>query len=346
MNLTELKQDFYKRYSSSDNFLSYSRAGLLCSLLGDISLRHCPSLSCSLSMHVQVYGRKINGEIIKLQTTKSNTCIVFHPGNNIPSQHRSLFEMIERLYRFGIHGAELIFDVSVPDFFNYGKELNTAIFNTLSKIYAISPPIEICSTYNTSPYYALNTLKKGYCTSTPDNRLIPLPLTGFKIAVIQDIQPNKSNREKQLEKGFNILKRIYPHIKSFADISPDQLEYSKNAIRDKTLLNYLRHIVDENERIQAAAADLKKCSIKSLVNQMNLSEQSIEKLWNPKKQHIFLAKKSLTIDGVLCARIWKNGITAIVSEDNLDYFTDVISYDFENFSGYRPHICIADTFGD
>lgn len=346
MNLTELKQDFYKRFDTSGNFLTYSRAGLLCSLLGDISIRRCPALSCSLSMRVQVYGRRLEGDVVKLQTTKSNTCIVFHYGSRIPSQYKNLFEMLDRMHSYGVRGAELIFDCSVPDFFSSDIELKTAVFHTLSKIYDIAPPIDICSSDNPAPYAAIAGAKKGYCIVMPENRSLPLPLTGYKLLTVQCAKADKTPREKYIEKGFNALKRIYPHIHSFSDISPELLEYSKNAVRDKTALNYMRHIADENERIKYAAEELKKCSLQALISQMNLSEQSMEKLWNPEKQHVFLAQKAASTHGVMCARIWKNGIIAIVNEDEIDYAADTIAYDFENIAGYKPYICIADSFGD
>lgn len=346
MDLIELKQDFYKRFNTSGNFLTYSRAGLLCSLLGDISIKRCPALTCSLSMRVQAYGRRIDGDVIKLQTTKSNTCIVFHPGGRLPSQHRDLFEMIDRMYNYGVRGAELIFDSSVPDFFSFGKELKIAVFNTLSKIYGVTPPVDICGNDNPAPYQAIAEAKKGYCISIPGNRSLPLPLTGYKLMAVQCEKIDKVPRGKYIEKGFNNLKRIYPHIRSFSDISPELLEYSRKAVRDKTALNYMRHMADENERIKYAAEGLKKCDINALAVQMNLSEESMEKLWTPEKEYVFLARKALSTVGILCARIWKNGIIAIVNEDEIDYASEAIAYDFENIAGYKPYICIADSFGD
>jgi hypothetical protein len=346
LNLAELKQDFYKRYSTSEHFLTYSRAGLLCSLLGDISIKRCPALTCALSMRVQVYGRRIDGDVIKLQSTKSNTCIHFHHGSRLPSRHQALFEMIDKLYNYGVRGAELIFDSSVPDFFNFGKELKIAVFNTLTKLYDVAPPIEICANGDTAPYHAIFEAKKGYCVKMPEKNRLPLPLSGYKIIAVQSEKSDKTPRTKHIQKAFNSLKQIYPHIHSFADVSPELLESAKSAVKDKTALNYTRHIADDCRRIKSASEGLTACNPRALFDEMNLSEQSIEKLWCPERQHVFLARKAIETDGVMCARIWKNGIIGIVREDSVDYALDEIIYDFENIAGYKPHICIADTFGD
>lgn len=345
MNLTDLKQDFYKRFSASDSFLSYSRMGLLCPLLGDVSIKHSPALTCSLSMKIQVYGRRLGGELIKLQSTKNNLCVIFRFGGQLPSQHTELFEMLDKMRGYGAGGAELFFDSSIPAFFGHERELKAAVFDVMSKIYDIDPPISVCGDYK-PPYSALLDAQKGYCVSEPDGQRMPLPLTGYKLLIIQTQKFDKTPRAKYIEKSYERLKRIYPHIHSLADLSPDRLEYSRSAIRDKTALNYVRHLVDENERIKIASEGLNRCDIQALVNQINQSEQSMEKLWSPEKQHVFLAKMALRSESIICARIWKNGILSIASEENIDETISKLSRDFEAAAGYKPFICVADTFGD
>lgn len=344
MNLTDLKQDFYKRFSASESFLTYSRIGLLCPLLGDASIKRSPLLSCSLSMKVQLYGRRLGGEMIKLQSTKNNLCVVFHFGGRPPSQHTELFEMLEKMHGYGISGAELFFDSSIPNFFSYERELKAAVFDVISRIYNVKIPVSVCG--DKSVYNALLSARKGYCVSEPDNRTLPLPLTGYKFIVMQTENQDKTPRGKSVEKAYERLKRIYPHIHSLADLSPERLEYSRSAIRDKTALNYVRHLVDENERIKIAAQGLERCNIDLLTAQINQSEESIEKLWNPERQHVFLAHKMLRQDNIICAKVWKNGIFAIARDENIDETINKISYDFEVTAGYKPFVCIADSFGN
>ncbi len=345
MNLTDLKQDFYKRFNVSSAFLSYSRMGLLCPLLGEVSIERCPSLACSLSMKVQVYARRLEGDMIKLQSTKNNLCVIFRFGGRLPSQHPSLFEMLDKMHGYGVGGAEIFFDSSIPQFFGCERELKAAVFDVMQKIYNVSVPVSVCGGFS-SPYSALLDLRKGYCISEPEGNRLPLPLTGCKLLIVQTAKTDKTPRARYIEKAYMRLKRIYPHIHSFADLSPDKLEYYRSVIRNKTALNYVRHIVDENERIKAASEGLHKCSINALVSQINMSEQSMEKLWNPDKQHVFLARKTMSIEGVLCARIWKNGIIALISDDDLDNAIRGITREFEAAAGYKPFICVADTFGD
>lgn len=345
LNLTDLKQDFYKRFSVSESFLSYSRTGLLCPLLGYDSFKRAPALTCSLSMKVQVYGRRLEGNMIKLQSTKNNLCIVFGYGGRKPSQHTELFEMLDMLHCYGAGGAELFFDSTIPSFFEYERELKAAVFRLMCNIYNLDVPVSVCGDYKPL-YSALLKSRKGYCISIPGGAQLPLPLTGFKILIVQTQKSDKTPRAKYIAKAYERIKRIYPHIHSFADISPDRLEYVRSAIRDKTALNYVRHIIDENGRIQSSAEGLKKCSPDALAAQMNLSEESIEKLWSPEKAYVFLARLAMSSDGVICARVWKNGIVSIVKEDGVDEAANRITRDFEIYAGEKPYICITDSFGD
>lgn len=344
MNLTDLKQDFYKRFSVSDSFLAYSRMGLLCPLLGDASIKRSPLLSCSLSMRVQLYGRRLGGEMVKLQSTKNNLCVVFHFGGRPPSQHTELFEMLEKMRGYGIGGAELFFDSSIPNFFSCERELKAAVFDAISRIYDVSVPVSVCG--DKSVYNSLINAQKGYCISEPEGRTLPLPLTGYKFIVLQTETQDKTPRAKYVEKAYERLRRIYPHIHSLADLSPERLEYSRSAVRDKTALNYVRHLVDENERIRIASEGLERCNIDLLVSQINQSEESIEKLWNPERQHIFLARKMMKHDNIVCAKVWENGIFAIARDENIDETINKVAYDFEAAAGYKPFVCIADSFGD
>ncbi len=344
MNLTDFKQDFYKRFRPSGDFLAYSRAGLLCPLLGVTSVKRSPSLVCSLSMKVQVYGRKLAGDMIKLQSTKNNLCVVYRYGSRLPPRHTELFEMLERLRAYGAFGAELFFDSSVPAFFDYERELKAAVFGVMTNICGLDVPVSVCGG-DTPLCSALLNAKKNRCVKIPDGSQLPLPLTGLKLLAVQTQTADKTPREKCIEKAYGRLKRIYPHIHSFSDITPDKLEYARNAIRDKTALNYARHIVDENGRIEAAADNSKRRGASALAEQINLSEESIEKLWNPAKEHVFLARRAAKASGALCARVWENGILAIVKEDAADDIANRLTFDFEAAVGQKPYICVADSFG-
>ncbi len=343
LNLAELKEDFYKRFSSSDQFLIYSRMGMPCSLLGDVETEYCPSLSCCLSMRAQVYGRRLNGDAIRFQSSANNDCIVFHPGDVVKKEYRDLFSTVEKMYNYGVRGADLFADCSVPKRLNPDRVIKAAVFDTLSRLYEIVLPTDLCDK-NAKQYEAILSAKKGYAYFRGHN--IPLPLTGYKIMIVQGDKQDKFPRARHIKNGFLSLKKLYPHINSLSDVTTELLESSKKAVHDKETLNLLRHFADENGRIKRAAAGLKKCDLEPLFIEINMSEQSQERLCQLEKQHIFIARIALDTDGVLCARVWKNGIFAIVREEKVDYVIRNINYEFEKKEGCQPHICIADTFGD
>ena len=83
MNLPELKEDFYKRYSSSDNYLHFTSNGILCTLLGHCGIGNAPSLTCTLSMRVRMFARSLDGNMIKIKHADGTETVYAHNNKNL-----------------------------------------------------------------------------------------------------------------------------------------------------------------------------------------------------------------------------------------------------------------------
>lgn len=83
MTLSELKEDFYKRYLPSSNYLHYTANGMLCPLLGYPETEDAPSVSCALSMGVRMFARALGGEVVKVQNNASDKYLIYNFSDNI-----------------------------------------------------------------------------------------------------------------------------------------------------------------------------------------------------------------------------------------------------------------------
>ncbi len=351
MNLTELKQDFYKRFNASDNFLHFTSNGIFCTLLGCTETEYTPSLGCTLSMGVKMFSRRLEGGLISLQENKSNKCFSYIFGSNtenLRGDGNEYVNLFRRLEPLGLKGTQVLFEYSVPEFLPRSE----IFFLTLTQALEKSSGIEL-EPLNTaalaSPDGRLNTYlgilysKKGYCTlvssGTPKN--FPLPLTGCKILSVHCTQRQRT-RSKQINYAFEHVRRLFPHIASISDITPEMLTMAAPNIKSRQALRYMCHLTDENIRIETACAALKHCNSNELFRQIKLSQASMERYWDLDNEHIFLANCCKPLEGIKAVRSWENGIVVIADENMIDHIINIVRSEFVNNIGYQPSFCISD----
>lgn len=350
MNRTELKNDFYKRFSSSPQSLVFSKTGLLCTLLGHSEIKYSEFLSCTLSMCVQAMGRRLDGGTVKLENTKVGVCTVFRL-NDLMSEKKSLYDIMLKFSSIPPFGAELLYDSTIPQCFYPHDAIRITVLNTLLKLASAEQSIEnkalICAGGgNPAPYAAMLASKKGWCNSTlgTQSETLPFPLTGYKLLAVQTSARRSGHRAAAVENGFKTLRLIYPHIVSMNDLTFDMLDYAKSHIKHSEM-NYIRHIVSENERIKSAKTFLKGCRIREFADVVNSSQRSIERLWGCTIEQVFLADTIMQTGYCLCARQWENGIIAIVQEESIDHIINIMRRAFSSNYGFEPDFCVADTCG-
>lgn len=351
MNLTELKQDFYKRFNASDNFLHFTSNGILCTLLGCTETEYTPSLGCTLSMGVKMFSRRLNGELISIQENTSNQCLSYIFGANTEhfhGQNRDCVRLLKQLEAYGLRGTQILFEYSVPEFLPRREVFFLTLTEALFKTSDIeleplkTAAIASCGD-NISNYLGILYSKKGYCTlvSSGIPRSFPLPLTGCKILSIHCTQRQRS-RSKQIHYAFEHVRRLFPHVTAIADVTPEMLTMTAPHIKSRQALRYMCHLVDENSRIESAIAGLKHCDAGELFRQMQLSQASMERYWDLEREHIFLADCCKALEGVHAVRAWKDGVAAIADENMIDYIIDIVRREFEGNIGYQPSFCVSD----
>lgn len=350
MNRTELQKDFYKRFSVSSNNLVFSKSGLLCTLLGHSEIKQSEFISCTLSMCVQAAGRRLDSSSIKLENTQSGIYTIIHL-NDCFSGKKTLYDIM-RLFNYPRpFGAEILYDITIPQCFSHHASMRVTILNTLLKLARtenteMQKAIICAGDRNPAPYAAILSAKKGWCTLVKDaqTKSLPFPLTGYKLLSVQTNARHDKDRTAAVEKSFNILHRIYPHVSNMNDLTFDMLDYAKSSLKAANV-GYMRHIISENDRIAAAKSSLKACRINEFAEIMNSSQRSIERLWGCSEEELFLVNTILETNACLCARQWKNGIISIIEEDSIDYIINILRRTFSANFGYDPVFCVSSTCG-
>ena len=351
LNLPELKSAFYKRYNASDKFLHFTSNGILCTLLGHCGIEGAPSLTCTLSMRVQMFARALDGNMIKLQSSEENDCFVYifgTPAEIFRGTDRETVNLIKTLESRSLRGAQILYDSTIPEFLPKKEALSVSLIQSLMKVSgieanALETAALAANTAYVAPYLASVCARSGYCTllssGVPKN--YPLPLSGYKILSAHCTEKEK-DRSKPIKSAFEAIRRIYPHTGSIADITPKMFNSVSSALRDQTALRYMYHLINENTRIDAATTALRRCDTRTLFREMNNSQKSMERFWDIGSEHIFLARCARGLDGVAAVRCWKNGIIAVTEEDKVDYAIGMISHKFESNIGYRPTFCVSE----
>ena len=351
MNLPELKEDFYKRYSSSDNYLHFTSNGILCTLLGHCGIENAPSLTCTLSMRVRMFARALNGNMIKIQSSTENKCFVYifgTPPELFRGADKETVNLIRMLDNHKIKGAQILYDSTIPEFLSKKEAFSVSLIQSLMKVSSIeadaleTAALSACSR-PAAPYLATTAAKSGYCTllSSGIPKNYPLPLTGYKILSAHCTESER-DRSVHIRTAFSSIRRMYPHISSITDITPKMFNSAKSAIKDKTALRYMYHLINETARIAAVTAALRRCDTRTLFREMNNSQKSMERFWDIGSEHLFLAHCAERLDGVAAVRFWKNGIIVIIEEDKIDHAINMIRHEFESNIGYQPTFCVSE----
>lgn len=353
MNFLTLKEDFYKRYQPSAKFLHYTSYGALCTLLGHTDIPTAPSLCCTLSMKVEMFARKSGGNYVKIENTTTDKCLQYPFGMStdlFKGKTKFFAELIHALENSGLKGTEILYNNTIPNFISSKHAFSATLIKSLMKISDIDlDPLEtaaICALGNDlTPYLAVLSSRKGYCTlmNKGEPKTLPLPLSGYKILTAHCTE-SLSNHSKLIKYAMSEIRRLYPHVNSISDLTPEMLNTAKSNLKSNKAIRYMYHLSTENTRIKTVSDALKRCDIKTLFREINNSEQSMERFWNVGTEHRFLASTARKTDGIAAARCQDNGITAIAEEDKVDYAINMIKSDFENTIGYKPTFCVCDTF--
>jgi len=115
------------------------------------------------------------------------------------------------------------------------------------------------------------------------------------------------NRRRQCEQACAVLNNKYPQVEALRDADESMLESVKGQM-DSVLFRRARHVIDENNRVRAAAEALSRNTIAEFGRLMNESHRSARDLYQIScEQTDFLAEQICACEGVYGARLSGGG---------------------------------------
>ena len=188
------------------------------------------------------------------------------------------------------------------------------------------------------------------CT-TLATELVPLDERSAKIVICdtrlkrQLVNSAYNSRRKECEEAFAILKRHFPEVKTYKDISIPMFRAYAHDLPDP-LVKRARHVVTENARVAGAARLLKKGDLISFGALMDASHDSLRNDFEVScKELDVLVGIARESEGVYGSRMTGAGFggcaVALVRPDCVKSFTARISEDYKADTGAEPGIYIV-----
>ncbi len=175
-----------------------------------------------------------------------------------------------------------------------------------------------------------NTAVKLNC-DTLDYEYAPLELGDYRFVVmntnkVRRLADSKYNeRRGQCEEALKILQDSGLKITALCQLTPDEWEKSKDAIRDEILLKRAKHCIYENQRVKDAVEVLKNKNLMELGKLLNASHKSLKEDYEVTGLELdTLAETAQKQEGCLGARMTGAGFggcaIALVHKDCVDDF--------------------------
>lgn len=171
----------------------------------------------------------------------------------------------------------------------------------------------------------------------------PLVLDGAKIVVTNSnvkhslVNSAYNERRSECEKALEELQTVID-IKGLGDLTEDQYETHKSAIKDEVRVRRAKHAVYENQRTIRAVEALRKNDLKLFGELMNASHVSLRDDYEVSCAEIdVLVEEAWKIDGVIGSRITGGGFggctVSIVRDETVDIFKKKIGAAYQERVG-------------
>ncbi len=348
MNASELKSHFYKRFTGENGRMTFAETGLPCSLLGYMNTEHMPSVGCAMSMGVKAAARKIGSGTVVITTTETDICRVYDIEASSGGDRISVF--LNRAKYYGISGTQLLCDSSVPECFDSGTAYTASAAKALLELSKRGMPrpeecAALCAQRGLmNEYLTAFACRRGYgvYADTGSAKLVPLPMTGLKFIIAAARKNVPPVNAGTISRAYMLIKELYPHITSFSDVSAQMLDIAAPRLRPKEIRLCAGHLSEECRRVSEGVRALTRCDIRAFAEIMSRSYYSQRRLCSGNDERIYLTDMLLREDAVLGARMFEQGIAAIVDESRCDEVMRSVGFAYESEFGAMPIFCVAD----
>lgn len=189
-------------------------------------------------------------------------------------------------------------------------------------------------------------------TATLNFEYAPIKLNGAKIVVTNSLVKHSlvtSAYNDRRNESAAALKALQSVIKceTLGDLTEEQFEANKDAIKDETAKKRGKHAVYENQRTIKAVEALKKGDLDTFGKLMNASHVSLRDDYETSCPECdVLAETAWTIPGVIGSRITGGGFggctVSIVKDEAVDTFKETLTKAYETKVGKTPEFYVVE----
>lgn len=180
----------------------------------------------------------------------------------------------------------------------------------------------------------------------------PLVLEGAKIVVTNSkvkhslVDSKYNERRSECEKALEELQTVVD-IKGLGDLTEEQFEENKAAIKDEIRQKRAKHAVYENQRTVRAVEALKQNDVKLFGELMNASHVSLRDDYEVSCEEIdVLVEEAWKIDGVIGSRITGGGFggctVSIVKDEAVEEFQEKVGAAYEARVGKKADFYVVE----
>ncbi|MBD5520766.1 MAG: galactokinase [Lachnospiraceae bacterium] len=180
----------------------------------------------------------------------------------------------------------------------------------------------------------------------------PLVLEGAKIVVTNSNVKHKltdssyNTRRNECETALEELKTVVD-IKELGDLSEEEFEANKSAIKDEVRVKRAKHAVYENQRTIKAVAALKQNDVKLFGELMNLSHISLRDDYQVSCEEVdVLVEEAWKIPGVIGSRITGAGfggcMVSIVKDEAVEEFKEKLGAIYKERVGKQADFYVVE----
>lgn len=172
---------------------------------------------------------------------------------------------------------------------------------------------------------------------------VPLKLDGYKLLLLNTNVKHKlsssayNTRRQQCEQGVAWVKEHVPAVKALRDVTTAMLD-SYVLPKDQLIYQRCKYVVDENNRLLQACADLKKGDVQALGEKMFATHEGLSKAYEVScKELDFLVDHVKDNKAVLGARMMGGGFGGctinIVKESAIEKLVETLAPAYKNATG-------------
>lgn len=188
-------------------------------------------------------------------------------------------------------------------------------------------------------------------TNTLDYTYVPLKLDGAKIVIAcsnkkRGLGDSKYNeRRSECETALAELQKVID-IKSLGELTEEQFEANKDAIKDEVRVRRAHHAVYENQRTIQAVEALQKQDLKKFGELMNASHVSLRDDYEVTGIELdTLVEEAWKVDGVIGSRMTGAGFggctVSIVEDAAVDRFIESVGAAYKDKIGYAADFYVV-----